>query len=135
MDSQTTEFNNMTWLKTSSRDVYDAARHRMSKRLPELGIDEVDQTYHEVLLRKESGEVVEGSISNVYFWRNATWVTPFVGRGCGGGLKGTARLWGLQKGICKEGKIEVGTVKLFEQVWVSNGVRGFLPGIILCTGS
>lgn len=131
IDIKPTKFNRFTWLKTSSRDIYDAARQRMSERLKEMADFDVGNGCNEVLLHKETGEIIEGSVTNVYFWRDAAWVTPMVGAGNGGGLEGTARRWALNAGICKEGDVEVSSIVEGERVWVSNGVRGFLPGTIV----
>jgi 4-amino-4-deoxychorismate lyase len=134
LDAEATEFNILTWLKTTRRSMYDAARQRMAEKIKELQMDTSQSQHVETLLWNETGEIIEGSVTNVYFWRNGEWTTPFVGPACGG-LQGTARTWALSQGLCKEGKILKDSVRMDELVWISNGVRGFLPGQIAWTGS
>lgn len=42
-----------------------------------------------------------------------------------GGQRGTSRRWALGKGFCMEEPVSIETVRIGEEVWVSNGVRGF----------
>jgi hypothetical protein len=42
-----------------------------------------------------------------------------------GGQRGTTRRWALGQGMCMEEPVSVDTVEVGEEVWVSNGVRGF----------
>jgi 4-amino-4-deoxychorismate lyase len=42
-----------------------------------------------------------------------------------GGQRGTTRRWALGQGMCMEEPVSVDTVEVGEDVWVSNGVRGF----------
>jgi 4-amino-4-deoxychorismate lyase len=127
LDTQSTEFNQLTWLKTTSRQMYDSARLRMTAVLMELNSDE--QRPGEILMWNDKKHIMEGSITNVYFWRDEGWITPFVGPEYGG-LEGTSRRWAVEHGLCKEALISLEDMKDGELVWISNGVRGFLPGRI-----
>ena len=70
----------------------------------------------------ERGEVMEGTLTTPYFWREGGWVTPR--EGCGGN-RGTTRRWALERGVAVEGTIRAEDVRAGEVVWLSNGVRGF----------
>lgn len=48
-----------------------------------------------------------------------------------GGQRGTTRRWALKKGLCMEEPVSRETVKIGEEVWVSNGVRGFGLGRVV----
>lgn len=48
-----------------------------------------------------------------------------------GGQRGTTRRWALRAGICSEEIVEKSTVRIGEEVWVSNGVRGFGKGKVI----
>lgn len=48
-----------------------------------------------------------------------------------GGQRGTTRRWALKKGLCMEEPVGRGTVRVGEEVWVSNGVRGFGRGRVV----
>ena len=97
--------------------MYDSARKSLT------GASQAE----EVLLQNNDGEVMEGSISTPYFWRDGRWITP-AGK-CGGNI-GTTRRWALEKGIAVEGIIKMSQVKLGEVLVLSNGVHGFSLGII-----
>ncbi|KAK3062519.1 hypothetical protein LTS18_003907, partial [Coniosporium uncinatum] len=116
LDSEATENSAYTSLKTTRREMYDAARARV---LPKGA-----SPYHEVLMYDREGRMTEGSLTTVYFWRNGRWVTPPVEIGAGG-QRGTTRRWALGKGLCVEEVVEKESVVGGEIVWVSNGVRGF----------
>lgn len=94
VDVDKTSSSPYTHYKTTRRQMYDAARTRAGIRGPEL---------KEVLLvNSDSGVIMDGSISTVYFWRNGRWVTPPVppkyGKESGsGGLDGTTRRWALER--------------------------------------
>jgi 4-amino-4-deoxychorismate lyase len=94
VDVDKTSSSPYTHYKTTRRQMYDAARKRAGITGPEL---------KEVLLvNSDSGVIMDGSISTVYFWRNGRWVTPPVppkyGKESGsGGLDGTTRRWALER--------------------------------------
>jgi hypothetical protein len=76
-----------TSYKTTSRDMYNDARHR-------VGIEDMTAR-QEVLLVSDTGEIMEGSLTSPYFWREGKWMTPSVDSG---GQIGTTRRWALEKG-------------------------------------
>ncbi|KAK3996766.1 aminotransferase [Cladorrhinum sp. PSN332] len=115
-----------THYKTTKREMYDAARKRK-------GISLTDKK--EVLIldaREPEGEVMEGSITTPYFWREGRWVTPRVreedGGSWEGGQDGTSRRWALESGIVSEGKVLADSLVDGEECWLSNGARGFFLG-------
>lgn len=83
-----------THFKTTKRAMYDAARQR-------AGIAPTDQK--EVLVvNKEDGLVMEGTITTPYFWRDGRWVTPAVSSRFSeeegsGGQDGVSRRWALER--------------------------------------
>lgn len=81
--------------KTTKREMYDAARKRKEIELKDR---------KEVLIIDarggNGGEVMEGSITTPYFWREGRWVTPSVREdieGWQGGQDGTTRRWALER--------------------------------------
>ncbi len=82
----------------------------------------------EVLMWNLAGELTEGSITSVYLRRDGQWVTPSASSG---GQRGTTRRWAIEQGLCVEGIIPKDTVRNGEDVWVSNGVRGFGYGRVV----
>jgi 4-amino-4-deoxychorismate lyase len=128
LDWEPTAISTFTWLKTSQRDDYDVARKRMVKSFREA--KSLIPANIEIILHNPRSEITEGSVTNVYFWRNEQWITPPVGPE-NGGLEGVVRRWALESGLCATiEKVMVGSVQNGEVVWISNGVRGFDPGII-----
>ena len=106
----------LTRHKTTERPMYDSARMLLGDpSKPE-----------EILLQNAQGEVMEGSISTPYFWRDERWVTP--AEKCGGNL-GTTRRWALDKGMAVEGVVKMDEIKVGETLILSNGVHGFSFGI------
>ena len=108
-----------TTYKTTSRDMYTAARGR-------VGIEDMSEK-KEVLIISDNGkgEVMEGSLTSVFFWREGKWITPALKSG---GQDGTTRRWALEGALAEEGVVEVGSLKDGEECWISNGVRGFNLG-------
>ncbi|KAA6414075.1 MAG: hypothetical protein FRX48_02437 [Lasallia pustulata] len=105
--------------KTNLRTPYDLARSRLPASAPgSRAVSVVD----EALLINEAGEIMEGSITTPYFFREGRWVTPAAR--CGGNL-GTTRRWALETGMCVEGVVKGKEIRDKEEIWVSNGVRGF----------
>ncbi|KAK5133531.1 hypothetical protein LTR08_007668 [Meristemomyces frigidus] len=110
--------------KTSDRSHYDRAR---------ASADILSYTEaREVLLYNPRGEVLDGSITTPYFYRDRQWVTP--AEACGG-QQGTTRRWALDKGLCVEGVVRVSELRDSEVVWFSNGVRGFFQARVEGHGS
>ncbi|KAF2753328.1 hypothetical protein EJ05DRAFT_541866 [Pseudovirgaria hyperparasitica] len=48
-----------------------------------------------------------------------------------GGQRGTTRRWALRNGHCVEEVVEKNSVRAGDIVWLSNGVRGFVEGIVI----
>ncbi|KAH0542034.1 hypothetical protein FGG08_003498 [Glutinoglossum americanum] len=117
LDSCPTPPSPFTSYKTTSRDMYATARSR-------AGIHSF-QEHSEVVLVNPAGELMEGSLTSVYFFRDGKWVTPSV---ASGGQIGTTRRWLIDKGFCIEGIIEAKSLQDGESCWISNGLRG----LILC---
>ncbi|KAH9816970.1 aminodeoxychorismate lyase like protein [Teratosphaeria destructans] len=114
LDDQPTEASESTMFKTSDRACYERARRS-------AGINSFFEL-KEVLLYDPSGEVLDGSISTPYFWRDGRWVTPpsWVG-----GLQGTTRRWALEKKLCVEASVKKDDLEGDEMIWFSNAARGF----------
>ncbi|EPQ67297.1 BgtA-20058 [Blumeria graminis f. sp. tritici] len=74
--------------KTTHREDYDNARR-------EKGILDMTEL-REVILVDYRGQVIEGSLTSVYFFRDGNWVTPALELG---GVKGTTRRWALSQGF------------------------------------
>ena len=131
-----TNISHFTWLKTGKREHYNAARDRMAAILQTLRSQEKDADTTavtrncEVLLFNPNGEITEASIASVYFFRGGKLVTPPIGPEYGG-LSGTARRWALERGLCGEQVVRREDVVEGEMVWLSNGVQGFVPGMIV----
>lgn len=106
--------------KTSCRPQYDATR----SLFPSSSGDGLPV---EVLLVNLQGEIMEGSITTPYFYREGAWVTP--AEACGGNM-GTTRRWALENRLCKDGIVNVENVVVGEKVVLSNGVRGWGWGLI-----
>jgi branched-subunit amino acid aminotransferase/4-amino-4-deoxychorismate lyase len=94
IDHGKTSRSEYTHFKTTRRGVYDTARQRAGIRPGDL---------REVLIvNRDNGCVMEGSISTPYFWRNGRWVTPpvpsqFSSEEGSGGNDGTTRRWALTR--------------------------------------
>lgn len=118
LDAQATETNLYMEIKTSYRTAYDRARQS-------AGLVPTSTT--EVLLYNTLDEIMDGSITNVYFFRNKKWVTPDSG-----GLKGAARQFALDRGLCSIATPAVSkdSLKPGEIVWLSNAFRGFFPATV-----
>lgn len=115
LDGQATDTNLYTEIKTSYRTAYNRARQS-------AGLTPSSTT--EVLLYNELDEIMDGSITNVYFLRNDKWVTPDAG-----GLQGAARQFAFDRGLCSIASPAVckDSLRPGEIVWLSNAFRGFFP--------
>ncbi|KAI9813647.1 MAG: hypothetical protein M1827_003718 [Pycnora praestabilis] len=117
IDTQPTQPSPFTSFKTTSRNMYTEARAR-------AGI----KTYQEpaeVLLVNPQGEIMEGSLTSVYFFRMGRWKTPPASSG---GQDGTTRRWLLEKGLCEEDVVFADSIVDGEECFISNGVRGVVWG-------
>lgn len=129
VDTGSTMPSGMTTHKTTAREDYTAARLR-------AGISSPAETT-EVLIINPDGEVMEGSITTPYFRRREPqgtneagplWITPPLS--CGGNA-GTTRRYALSQNFCIEQTITRAELVDGEECWLSNGVRGFMRGIVL----
>ena len=109
--------------KTSERSHYDMARRRAD-------VDHEPPTIAEVLLFNSRNEVMECSLSSSYFLRKGRWVTPPLSSG---GNAGVTRRLALAAGICEERVVLVDSLTE-EAIWISNGVRGFIPATLCLNG-
>lgn len=126
LDTHPTPLSAHTTLKTSHRPHYDAARSRaLPTTLP-------SGRASEVLLHNSSNEIIEGSITTPYLFRGRRWVTPPVTERVGeSGQRGTTRRWALRTGLCVEEAVGRESVRVGEEVWVSNGARGWGLGRVI----
>ncbi|KAF7588356.1 hypothetical protein BBP40_005785 [Aspergillus hancockii] len=138
VDSESTTPSDFTTHKTTARDDYTAARLRSGITSP--------QEPAEVLVVNPKGEIMEGSITTPYFRRRKfgsrthsaskepepDWVTPPLSSG---GNAGTTRRYALTQGFCTEQIVSSMDLVDGEECWLSNGVRGFIPGRIVLKGS
>ena len=88
LDQKRTAATAFTSFKTTSRDMYNSARER-------AGIKDPAEKKEVLLVSDASGEIMEGSLTSPYFWRDGKWTTPAVSSG---GQIGTTRRWALEKG-------------------------------------
>ncbi|TQN72421.1 putative aminodeoxychorismate lyase [Colletotrichum shisoi] len=125
IDTTETRQSEYTHYKTTKRAMYDTARDR-------AGIAPADRK--EVLLvNSKDGNIMEGSLTTPFFWRNDRWVTPPVSakynpEDGSGGQDGTSRRWALERGLAVEEEVKADSIVDGEPCWVSNGVRGFTFG-------
>lgn len=108
-----------TTYKTSRRAHYDAARAR-------AGIADYAAPA-EVLMQDDKGMLSEGSLTTVYVRRGGRWITPDRTSGTN---MGTTRSWALEMGLCVEGTVRMDSIRNGEHAWVSNGLKGFVYGIV-----
>lgn len=116
LDTQATVPSPFTSFKSTHRSHYSEARARMGLKSFQDPI--------EVFLLNPKGQVMEGSFTNVYFYRDGRWVTPTL---ASGGHAGTVRRWLLEHGLCEEGVVLADSVFDGEKCLISNGVRGIFP--------
>ena len=112
IDPQPTKPSSYTSYKTTPRPHYDAARLR-------VGIRGNEPT--EVMIWNPEGNVMEGSRTNIYFYRDGQWVTPTDASGC---LHGTERRWLHEQGLVTLQDVHINDVKDTEIILLSNGLRG-----------
>ncbi|KAK6348970.1 hypothetical protein TWF730_009731 [Orbilia blumenaviensis] len=131
LDTLPTSPTDFTRYKTTARTHYNTARSRAN-------INSFLET-KEVILWNPEGWIMEGSITNVYFYREEKggWITPSTlvddptGQKKGkGGTAGTVRRWLIQEGMVRVGDLKKGGVEVGELVWLSNGVKGLVLGRI-----
>lgn len=132
VDSIATVPSQFTTYKTTARDHYDAARKRVGILSPTDSV--------EALLFNPLGEVMEGSITCLYFRRRSRhqqyeekedskteWITPPL---ISGGMISVSRQYALDHGFCVEQTVRVDELVDGERCLISNGVRGFMPALL-----
>jgi 4-amino-4-deoxychorismate lyase len=124
LDSQPTPYNAHTIYKTTYRPHYDKSRSRV------LTPDPTSELAEEVLLYNSDGQIMEGSITTPYFFRNGRWVTPPVWEVHHGGQRGATRRYALERRLCISEAVSVESLKDGEKVWISSGVQGFRWGLL-----
>lgn len=113
MDRQAMEPDDLSlYLKTDQRQRYEEAR----RRHPEAD---------EVLLRNCSGELTEGSFTNLVLKCAGRLVTPPLACGL---LPGVMREELLQQGVIAEQVLYPADLEKAEEIWLVNAVRGWLRG-------
>lgn len=88
IDPQQTTPSPFTTYKTTSRDMYTFARER-------AGIENMADAKEVFIVSDQENQIMEGSLTSVFFWRGGRWVTPPVSSG---GQAGTTRRWLLENG-------------------------------------
>ena len=113
LDDRPTDPDLYTEIKTSRRIAYDRARQS-------AGLDLTSTA--EVLLYNLDGEIIDGSITTVYIYRDNKWVTPRSR-----GLEGTTRRFALETGLCSlaDSAVRMDSLRDGETIWLSNAFRGF----------
>ncbi|KAI1112363.1 putative 4-amino-4-deoxychorismate protein [Nemania sp. NC0429] len=124
VDGQATAKSEFTHFKTTHRPMYEEARHR-------AGIFDAADKREVLLVNRDDGSVMEGSITTPYFWRSGRWVTPPVPREFdiakgSGGNSGTTRRWAMESALVVEETVYADSLVDGEECWISNGVRGFI---------
>lgn len=120
VDPMRTKPSPFTSYKTTCRDMYMEARDR-------VGIKTMTEPQEVLIISERGEEIMEGSLTSVFFWRNGRWVTPPA---ASGGQVGTSRRWLLEKGLCEEEVTTAQSLVDGEECWISNGVRGLSWGKI-----
>src|SRR6266536_2601511 len=77
-----------TSYKTTERDMYTEARER-------VGIKAFADKREVLIISEHDSEIIEGSLTGVFFWRDGKWTTPPVSSG---GQVGASRRLALEKG-------------------------------------
>jgi hypothetical protein len=88
LDPMRTKPSPYTTYKTTNRDMYTAARER-------VGIKDMAEKREVLIVSENGGEIMEGSLTSVFLYRDGKWTTPPVSSG---GQVGTTRRWALENG-------------------------------------
>lgn len=116
LDTKLSQLSFVTRYKTTARSMYDSARLRAA--LTNY------TTPGEVLLVNEADNVMDGSITTLYLYRDGGWKTPSTESGS---QVGVTRRLALEKEWCSEGEITVSTLECGEVIWASNALKGYFP--------
>ncbi|KAH3684117.1 hypothetical protein WICPIJ_004913 [Wickerhamomyces pijperi] len=128
VDTAPIHISPFTSLKTSKRDEYNKARHRV---LPEPDTYGIPQ---EVLCFNTANQITEGSITNIAVkgfdekTGEQRWYTPVLSSGC---LCGVVRHMLLTKGLIKEKQIYLKDLRRDEEILLFNGLVGVVKGRIV----
>lgn len=117
VDTVGTLMSPFTSFKTTKRDIYSSARARA---LPGTAPGR-----EEVVLVNSSGQVMEGSITNVAVKIGDSWITPGLSTGC---LCGVTRSYLLKRNLIQEGDVPVSELRAGTEVLLFNGVMGVVRG-------
>ena len=110
--------------KSTHRTDYNVARESAQPPVQPTDLP----TAREALLFNPDDQIMEASLSAVYFHRDGKWVTP--SNECGG-MQSVTKIYALKKGWCNEGIVRKGSLCDGEFIWLSNAVRGFFLGRIV----
>ncbi|WDR01822.1 aminodeoxychorismate synthase component I [Devosia algicola] len=104
------------WLahKTTNRAFYDEPRQAAAAQ---FGVDEV-------VFCNETGELTEGSITNIFVERDGVLLTPPLSAGL---LPGTLRAALLASGRASEARLIPADLTRGDSIYLGNSVRGLLP--------
>ncbi|QSZ36499.1 hypothetical protein DSL72_006379 [Monilinia vaccinii-corymbosi] len=87
-DTERTDPSPYTSFKTTSRDMYTSARERAQ-------IPTFTSPKEALLISSKNEEIMEGTLTTPFFYRDGKWVTPSESSG---GQIGTTRRWGSENG-------------------------------------
>lgn len=118
VDCVPTTASTFTTHKTTSRKHYDEARTRSN-------IEHRAPSESEILLFNKDNQIMEASLCTPYFLRDEIWITPALSSG---GNAGVSRRLALEANLCIEQVLRVDELVDGELIWLSNAVRGFMPG-------
>lgn len=98
--------NPFLYHKTSNRRIYE---------------EHMDASSDDVILWNERGEITESTISNIFLDIDGELATPPISSGL---LAGTMRAEMLEKGECKECKLDIEELERCNAIYLANSVRG-----------
>jgi branched-subunit amino acid aminotransferase/4-amino-4-deoxychorismate lyase len=129
LDTEQTLPTPFTSFKTSNRKAYNDSRNRFNI---------IPGDHREVLLHDMNGNVLEGSITSVAFWRQIKdpltneitfkWITPQLGIGC---MDGVVRKHLINNGEIFQGVIPVKELQDGEYVLLMNALMGIKPAKLI----
>ncbi|SOB90996.1 4-amino-4-deoxychorismate lyase [Rhodobacter sp. JA431] len=102
-------------IKSTERGIYDRAR----AALPE-GLDEL-------VFLNEHDDLVEGTITNIFLWRDNALLTPPVSAGA---LPGVLRAELIRTGRAREARLGWSDI-MDGRVYLGNALRGLVPAVVI----